>query len=79
MTFAIGAAIVFLAASAVYLGLIMYDAKHDVENAPRTDMYLCDRHGAFPKKHLMHLSGITDTPIEQCPFCFEDRMKAAKK
>lgn len=68
--------IVFLAI-AVYLAITAFDAKYDVSTAPRMDMMVCDKHGPIPKKAVLHLSGLTEKPIEYCPLCFSDKMKAA--
>jgi hypothetical protein len=59
----------------VYILLVAFDAKHDVATAPRTDMFLCPKHGAFPARYVYHLTDATSEPIEMCPMCFEQRMK----
>lgn len=64
---------------AAYLGLVAYGAKHDTEDAPRQDMFVCDKHGLFPKKYAMQLTGVTEEPILQCPMCMEDKFKQAKE
>jgi hypothetical protein len=63
----------------IYLGCVAYDARHTTNQAPRDDMYTCDRHGVFSKKYALKLTGITEEPILQCPFCMEDRFKEAKQ
>lgn len=62
----------------LYLLLVHVEAKHIVESAPREDMFDCPRHGLFHKKYALKLSGMTEEPIDYCPFCYEDRMKEAK-
>ena len=75
----IAAALMFVVAC-VYLILLVADAKREVRNSPRTDMFICNKHGAIPSEHLMQLdtAGITEEPVQYCPFCFHEKMKAAK-
>lgn len=73
----VGAAVVILLG--LYLAFLVYDVKHDVKNAPREPMFVCDQHGAFPMKYVINLEGITEKPIQRCPFCFEDSFKKAKE
>lgn len=61
-----------------YLVLVAYDARHATDTAPRTDMYTCDRHGLFPRKYALKLTGITEEPIEQCPMCLQLKFQEAK-
>lgn len=63
---------------AVYLALLAYDAKHDVDEAPRTDMLVCEKHGPFPVASAFHLTVGDGTPVNYCPFCFSDKMKKNK-
>lgn len=64
----------------VLYGIYLYlDASTDVKNAPRDDMYVCDRHGPFPRKYVMKLDAGLQDPVDYCPFCFEDKMKEARR
>lgn len=77
-------------AGLLYLGVTVWNAKHDTANAPRDDMYLCSVHGPMPKSATLTLfneyefeqefdDGRTIRgPIRQCPICFETRMKEAR-
>jgi len=71
---------VIVAVAALYVAAVLWDVKHDVHNAPRTDMFLCNKHGAVPIKYAVHLdmAGITEKPIPYCPFCFNEKMKKAR-
>jgi hypothetical protein len=73
------AALITCILAVVYIAAVAYEAKHSTDNAPRQDMFTCEKHGLFPKKYAMQLTGITEEPILQCPFCFETRMKEARK
>ena len=66
--------------------LVKLQAKHEVRVAPRIPMAECSKHGMFPKKHMLTLTippavRSADMPleIEQCPFCFDERMQGAEK
>ena len=76
--FFISAALFVVAGIVVYLVAMAWDAKHDIKSAPKADMYLCDKHGAFPASYAFNLTGMTDEPIKQCPMCMEDRFKSAR-
>jgi hypothetical protein len=69
---------VLLALTVAYILLTMWSAKHDIETAPRADMVLCEKHGAFPAKYQFHLTGMTKEPLLICPMCLEDRFKSAR-
>jgi len=63
-----------------YLVLMAIQAWYEVKDAPRVPMMLCPKHGAVPEKYTLKLSvPIADKPIEYCPMCYEDKIKAAKK
>lgn len=75
---------------ALYFACVIWDAKHDVNAAPRTDMFVCDKHGAFPSKYCLKLGDdfeqgrdatgkIIRGPLLCCPMCYEDSMKRAKE
>lgn len=64
----------------LYLVMVAVQAWYEVKDAPRVPMFLCDRHGAIPAKYTLKLNTpVTEKPIEICPMCFEQKMKAAKK
>lgn len=50
----------------------------EAHNAPRVDMFECEKHGLFPVKYVMRID-MQDggKPVEQCPFCYEDAFKKA--
>lgn len=50
----------------------------DTRNAPRADMFECEKHGLFDAKYIM-LIDLQDggKPVQQCPFCYEDAFKKA--
>lgn len=62
-----------------YIAAVAWDAKHDTKAAPREDMFTCDKHGVFAKRYVTRLTGVTEEPIDYCPFCLEDRFREAKK
>jgi hypothetical protein len=68
----------FLIIVAGYLVYAVVSAKCEVDDAPRVDMFNCPKHGLIPAKYTLKLDVMTETPIEFCPMCFEDKMKAAK-
>jgi hypothetical protein len=70
--------VIFGAVAGAYVALVAWSAKYDTKTAPKTDMHVCDIHGAFPAKYTMQLTGITEKPIAYCPFCWENRIKEAK-
>jgi hypothetical protein len=80
-TFVIGVAL-------LYSGLLYWDVKNTVANAPREEMFVCDKHGVFPRKYALNLGDnfevqhtdgrVTQEPLLYCTLCYEDRMKEAK-
>lgn len=62
----------------VYLAWVVLWAWRDSKDAPKSDMFTCDKHGLVPVKYVMSLP-IDDggPPHLQCPFCFEDAIKRA--
>lgn len=69
--------LLILVLGAAYAGLLCWMAWEDFKRAPRTDFHICDKHGAFPSKYLLHttMPQGDDWPI--CPMCYEDSMKIA--
>lgn len=63
----------------IYLLCMVAAAFHEVKGQPRIPMFSCDKHGAVPVKYTLKLNVFSDQPIEVCPLCFEDKMKAAKR
>jgi hypothetical protein len=63
----------------VWLGFIVYDAKAHTTSAPRTEMFICQKHGTVPHKYLLKLDGLSEIPIDYCPMCMEDRFREARK
>jgi hypothetical protein len=57
-------------------------AKKEVHASPKVPMHVCDKHGTFPSSALLHITapgtkpGEKDLPVEICPFCYDERMKA---
>lgn len=60
-----------------YLLLLRWDAKREVSVMGRTEMFVCDVHGALPRKYALNLTGMTQEPLPYCPLCFEDRIRQA--
>jgi hypothetical protein len=61
-----------------YIAGVVVSAKTETKEAPRTQMFTCDRHGAVPASCLIHLDVGLENSVDYCPFCFNDKMKAAK-
>ncbi len=62
-----------------YLLLVMLQAWFEVKDAPRVPMHLCPKHGAIPAKYTLKLDILAERPIDYCPMCWEDKVKAAKR
>lgn len=72
----VGVVVITVLVYVVYLVLV---ARSQVKDAPRVDMMVCQKHGAIPEKYTMKIDAlVTEKPIEVCPFCWEEKMKAAK-
>lgn len=74
-----GLGIVFLAAVVLYGVYTFVEAKSVVAQTPRVDMMLCDTHGPIPKKRILKLDFAGGKPIEMCPLCYHERVRAAEK
>jgi hypothetical protein len=61
-----------------YLLYVVLQAWYETKDAPRVPMFLCPKHGAVPTKYTLKLNVFSDRPVEYCPFCMADKMKAAK-
>jgi hypothetical protein len=74
-----GSVIVVIVSSLISFIGVLVDAWHEANNAPKTPMFSCDKHGLIPSKYMLHIpfDGITDKPINVCPMCYEDRCKTA--
>lgn len=63
-----------------YIFLLFWQAKTDVDKAPKEAMVDCHsgKHGAYPKKYAIvsHDYG-TEEPVLICPFCYEEACKQA--
>lgn len=76
MWWVIGGVLVVLVGYGVFLVL---SAFHEVKDAPRVPMLSCQKHGLIPEKYTLKLETMSEKPIEYCPLCWEDKIKAAKK
>jgi hypothetical protein len=70
---------VLVVAGVMYLAFVSHLAKDQVSAAPREDMFLCEVHGPIARRHVLKLEGYTEKPIEYCPICWRDKIKAAEK
>ena len=72
--------ICFVGGGISYLAWVTFRAWWEAKEAPRVDMFTCDKHGAIPSKDVIQVP-MDDggKPYLQCPFCFEDAMKLADK
>lgn len=76
-TLIIGLAILLIAA--IYFAIVRWDVLNDVKNAPRTEMFLCNKHGAFPAKYAIEAPvPSTEKPVKICPMCMEDSENKAR-
>lgn len=72
-----------------YTAVLVWGAKHSVEAAPKTEMFICEVHGALPLGSTMALfdsdmeyeenGRIKRGAIRVCPICFQDKIKTAKE
>lgn len=85
--------IVYIAAAlciivVVYLLVTYVQAKSHIDTAPKTEMFLCPKHGAMPMAATMDINpqelefemefgAVTTGRIPYCPRCYEDRIKEA--
>jgi hypothetical protein len=65
--------------AALYCAYVLFSAWYEVRNAPRAPMFLCNKHGAIRKEHLIHFQSSQDTWIDYCPICFHERLAGAEK
>lgn len=81
--------IVTLSCATLALSLILIMARKEVKNAPRRDMFLCEKHGPMPVGATITLmDGELDqvapdgrtvrAPLRSCPICFGTAIKKAK-
>ena len=80
-------AAVCIAACVLY---VFAEAKSYMDTSPRTEMFVCDRHGAFPQAAAMRIKvdgfqveyetgePVTDS-FPYCPRCYEDRIVEARR
>ena len=74
------AIVVILLAVVVYVVAVRWDVLNDVKNAPRTEMFICAKHGAFPAKYAISAPvPTTEKPVQLCPMCMEDSEKKARE
>lgn len=62
--------ICFIIVILLYIAYVYLRAKLEVKAAPREDMFMCDKHGAFRKRHLIKF-----LDMEYCPLCFDEKMQ----
>lgn len=76
------AAVVITTVAYKYYELVQ-EAKAEVNAAPRIPMHMCPKHGAYPAKYTIPLTvpqeGREDLVVEQCIFCYDEKMKQAEK
>ena len=65
-------------AGMLYVGWMALRAWWEAKQAPKVDMFTCDKHGPIFAKDVMQIP-MDDggPPYKQCPFCFEDTYKIA--
>lgn len=66
----------------VYLLFVWLLARDEVRHTPRTDMFVCDKHGAFPAKYALQGEAVLFTGGEEtkvCPFCLKDAERIARE
>jgi hypothetical protein len=73
---------VLLGMVGLYLLWVWLEARSEVRNAPRKDMFTCDKHGIFPAKYalkteLLPLGEATEN-YKVCPMCLEDAERTAR-
>ncbi len=73
MVWVIGIPIACFIVASVVLGVI--GAYADVKSRPKEAMYWCAKHGAFRRKHVLPVGGMT----EVCPMCFHQAWVDAGK
>ena len=54
----------------LYFLYVYVEAKLEVKASPREEMFMCDVHGAFRKKHVIKF-----LDYEMCPRCFDQKLK----
>jgi hypothetical protein len=82
----IGAILIIVACLSIVALIFYLWLKHDVQKeiatAPRIPMYMCDIHGAFPKKSAIRITVPSEKgpPMEHdmCVFCYSEKMEKAK-
>lgn len=57
-----------------YFAIIWLEAYIEVKGQPREEMFLCDKHGAISKRHLIKFMD-----FDYCPMCFHEKLSEAEK
>lgn len=81
MTWWVLSILLVLAAFGLYVLLEMFmiyqEEKRKVDRSPRAEMFLCNKHGLFPKEHCLQLFPELGPDIQNawiCPTCYREKV-----
>lgn len=58
----------------LYVGWIYFQAWFDVRALPRSESYICTKHGPIQKESTISFSG-----VPYCPICFHQNLNSAER